>query len=775
MYINYNNFRLNENLSDAKELLIKRYLIIKKRDKMISYLMENNFKPEELANLNMFELSNLCFISYLSKRGFNKEEMDAKKDACDTFTSTKKLNKELETSGVEFSKRPDATNDDKKELRQFIFTKKEIEETETEAKKDIEKNPQFTKLRDLLIADKAEKSIGFFTRLLFSDVSTKEKEIEFDKEKNYKAVISLYNDIKELAPYIGDLPDATDRKREDGAPFELQDYVALKDSPLEKLMDDIELLKLYVNVKKFFVNRLSKKFRDEFKASSKAVKDKVKVLTKSFSEFGLNEKTGIVNAQENKNLQNKFFEDQAGDKDLDGLLRRAVNYIKTLNNKNMSKFLIKIADVNNRLGEASGVKIVYPGEQENPKPDILIIEVKSFLANQALNTATTHCIAKWETYWDDYISDKTGAKQYYIYNFGLDPDDNRSVIGVTIMPNGEIDPRGSACQDKHDNHFPSTYNMSFENYMEKILGIPFKVLEPINNEERQERLMKMEASRGITFPGLDYVTLKSYLDRGADPNYKSVIPLINAIKDNRIDCIKLLLERGADPNIGQVLGYVNNKESTEKGLEIAKILIENDPGANPSINDNALLIAAVSADKYNFVKYLLYYGADPNLKTPIHKAKNIEMIRLLVENGGKVSTENFMAVIKSYKDLKYLLDHGANPSVDKSKILQKAVEQIDDEQQCIQIIDLLIKHGARITDGNKRVFKTAGKFFKLKVLKYLLDELKKIDPSKLTIEWFGTISFELTVVFEDNKEKARIILSFLENYSGFDLKEFLYK
>ena len=770
MYIKYNSFRLNENLSDAKDFLIKRDLLIKKRDKMIAYLTSKNLKPEQLIDLNIFELSNLCFINYLSTRGFDRQELNDKNDACDNFTKTKKLNKELEISAVEFSKREGASANDKKELKEFIFTKKEIEEAESEAKMSIEKNYEFKQLRDTLIADKAEKSIGFFTRLLFSDISTKKKEFDFNPQNSFKMVMSLYNDLKELGPHIPELPEASDRKKEDGAPVELQDYIAIKDNPLEKLMDDIDLLKSYVKSKKLFINRLSKRFREEFKVASRATKDRVKILTKEFSEFGMSEETGEVDAQENKKLQNKFFEDQAGDTNLDGLLRRATNYIKTLGNKNMSKFLKKLAEVNDRFGEASGVKIIYPGEQEQVKPDILIIEIRSFLVNAYLNTSTAHCIAKWESNWDSYVNDENGNKQYYIYNFGLDPDDDRSIIGVTITPEGKISSAG-ACQDRDNKAFEHRYHMTLKEYMENKLGIPYSILKPITPEERAERLHKVEASRGIVFPNLPFDTLKGYLDRGADPNYKAGTPLINAVKENKLESVKLLLERGADPNIGQALSYINSTVSPELGWTIAKTLIENDPGANPSTNDNALLINAVKNDKYEEAKYLLYHGADANLKAPIDHAKNIEMIRLLVEHHGRVSTENFTAVIQNYKDLKYLLDHGANPGVDKSKILRIAIEKVADEEQAIQIIDLLLKHGAKITDGNKRVFKDAAKLYKFKVLKYLLDKLKLIDPVIANADWFGTLAFCADNSLEP--EQAKTMIRWLENYSGFDLKEYL--
>jgi ankyrin repeat protein len=181
-----------------------------------------------------------------------------------------------------------------------------------------------------------------------------------------------------------------------------------------------------------------------------------------------------------------------------------------------------------------------------------------------------------------------------------------------------------------------------------------------------------------------------------------------------------------DPRDGRIR-YIGKNESAEKGWIIAKLLIENDPGANPSVNDNAVLISAVAADKYEEVKYLLYHGADPNLGSPINKAINIEMIRLLVENGGIVSTENFMVVIKSYKDLKYLLDHGANPGLEKSKILEKAITNIENEER------------------GEKIF---------------------------NIDFFGSLAFYIDNT-DLSESQIKSAIGFVENYSGFNLKEYL--
>ena len=759
MFLNlkYQNFKLNENLSDAKELLIKRDLIIKKRDKMLGYLSDSNISPKELFNKNLFELSNLCFIKYLSKRGFDKNELDTKNANADTFTNIKKLNKELETIALEYSRRTEASNEDKKELRDFIFTKKEIEEAEIETRRNLENNKEFCNLRDILINDKAEKSIGFFTRLLFNEIPTKEKEIDFNPEENYKMVIKTYNDIKELSPYISELPEASDRKKEDDSPVELQDYISLKD-PLEKLMDDISLLKDYVNAKKYFINRLSKRFRDEFRVASKSIKDRVKILTKKFLELGKNEETGEINKEENRKLQNVFFEKQKNDINLEGLLMRASNYIKALNNGNKDMFSLmkKIAEVNNKYGENLGIKIIYPNDEKNPKEKILIIEVKSFLANQFINVAPDHCIAKWESFWEKYINDNNFNKQYYICDFNLEEINGLSVIGVTINENGDIYLENGACQDKFDNPFLATYKMSLKTYMEKTLGIPFSILSPMSKEEIEKRINKVEANRGIIMKNLSFDILKSFLDRGANPNFNNGNPLINAVSENNFKNIKLLLSRGADPNIGNPIDHINMNNSNY--WEIVTTLIENEPPVNLRNKDIAKYF--IIKDDYEKVNYLLYHGANPDFT---NNAGTVKMLKLLVKYGATVTYDNFYVVLDNYSDLKYLLENGANPKLGRSVVLNQVCKRLP-EKQAIQTIELLEKYGASISDTKLRLYKICAENFKLELLNYLFGK------RKLSKDEYVAIAFYVDNLIELEQKKKNIIIDYIEKYSGYNIK-----
>ena len=104
--------------------------------------------------------------------------------------------------------------------------------------------------------------------------------------------------------------------------------------------------------------------------------------------------------------------------------------------------------------EINGAEEVY---NEN---NILIIEVRSFVANRDLNSNTSHCIASSQGAWDSYVGDNRFTKQYYIYNFNLPPSDVKSVIGITIGEGGRV----TACHTKNDGGFTS----QIESYMKSL-------------------------------------------------------------------------------------------------------------------------------------------------------------------------------------------------------------------------------------------------------------------------------------------------------------------
>ena len=155
--------------------------------------------------------------------------------------------------------------------------------------------------------------------------------------------------------------------------------------------------------------------------------------------------------------------------------------------------------------------------------------------------------------------------------------------------------------------------------------------------------------------------------------------IINAVRKENIDLVKLLLQYGANPNQLNWAGlsllsiaYINrdwdmvrlfldhgvHPDDTsifccslffiayaENKLDMTELLLQH--GANPNqkgwLGNYSILVDAVQGDNFEMVKLLLKYGADPNQidiynKTPTFIAaerKNSKLVKLLLNYGGR--------------------------------------------------------------------------------------------------------------------------------------------
>jgi len=266
--------------------------------------------------------------------------------------------------------------------------------------------------------------------------------------------------------------------------------------------------------------------------------------------------------------------------------------------------------------------------------NLLIIEIKSFAACKELFSNTSWCIAQYLGQWDSYVGgENVYNKQYAIINFNLPPSDNKSIIGITIEPKQRV----RACHLKNDANAASTFHSIF-NQFESDLGLEkgfiWSGLLPMTDEEISEKRRRVVANREVVKKGLTLDDLKKYIiEDGADVNAGNGAALDNAVQDDDIEKVKFLLDYGASPNLRSRQEATVNKV---KSFEILKLMIRK--GADITANVFKTLVEDEDA-----VKFCLDNGLDPNFEEnmPLRlaiKNGNLNLVKLLEEYN--VSTDN---------------------------------------------------------------------------------------------------------------------------------------
>ena len=166
--------------------------------------------------------------------------------------------------------------------------------------------------------------------------------------------------------------------------------------------------------------------------------------------------------------------------------------------------------------------------------------------------------------------------------------------------------------------------------------------------------------------------------------------LIEAIRANQLEIVRILLTHGADPNLREIEGV----DAEDKNL----------PGATP-------LAAALEADSTEMVQLLMKPGVklrdNPSV---LHQAASIEMIRFLIDRGAPIDGRNddgatyLQTVAADAGDdaeqeevARLLIERGANVNIadkDGGTPLLRC--------QSIEIAQLLIAHGANVNATDRK-------------------------------------------------------------------------
>lgn len=429
----------------------------------------------------------------------------------------------------------------------------------------------------------------------------------------------------------------------------------------EQLVDDLENINLYRANRKIY-NELTPVLKRDYEQQPPVIKKQVDDLALAFTKLGMQD--GKINKDTQERLWKLFFgemktlaEDteirgkqyKRGDKIYSGqmvrfknireFIKSAQNYIKNIDNTETVKFYEAIEKCNEKYG-SYGVQVCF---DEN---NILILEVKSFQSNQMLNSHTRHCIKDSLHHWDSYVGGEgVYNKQYYIYNFNLPSYDTKSVIGITIEPRQKI----RACHLKDDSGYSSQFQSLLKQWeKEYVVSDLWSYFQPLSDKEVEEKRRRVVANREVVRKGLTIEQVKKFLiEDGADVNAGKGQALDNAVAEGDIEKVKFLLDFGASPNLRTkqestvnkiadlVKGDEADPELAKKAFEILKYLLRAGAELTPTVFKGLI-------GDYEAVKFCLDNGLDPNFESNLAIRQSIkrgltEVVKLLFERGGQVT------------------------------------------------------------------------------------------------------------------------------------------
>lgn len=617
----------------------------------------NQFLGEKPLNENLDKAKKLLKDTYLlttaaNELGFIKGELKAQLDHKE---------KRAVTMG-------DFTPEQQEEIRQKLRTIK----LDDQQIRSIEKNPDFLKIREYL----GQKYIGWthaFTYFYFIEMIPME-DLFTSVDSNTKEPTNILAKLIENSGLLDKLPKKFDHNFIDpNIP-----------NNCEKLVDGLDSLEDYKKIKRVY-DKLTPVLKKDYNDSPEIIKQQFADVARGFDELGGGD------LEKKEKLWKSFFgemrvleqdTERHGKKYKKGerlyfgplfrygnireFIKSAQNHLKSSENETMIAFYDKINSCNDKFG-LLGADVVY---EEN---GILIIEVRSFQANQMLNGHTRHCIKDYMSQWENYVSNHPN-KQYYIYNFNIPQYENYSTIGITIEPNQRV----RACHAKDDATIdgPTTLAKSRISTILKKWQKEYDIkedlasmLKSMTKEEIDKRERAKIAEREIVKKGLTVEQINKYVkEDGANINKDNCVALLNAVEENNLEKAKTILELGGSPNL--------------------------------RTKSDAI----------------------------VNKAQNIDMIKLLVSYGSELTGEVFNNICNDIDAVEYMLKQGLDPNFDNFLPVRRCIKgswksRDDIGEGYFDVMELLIKYGARLDcdkDRNMQV-KWAAEYGRLDFLNYMIE------------------------------------------------------
>jgi hypothetical protein len=583
------------------------------------------------------------YNQFLGENPLNENLDKAKKFLKETFLLTKAakdlgfIEGELKAQLDHKEKRSVTLRDFTPEQQSEIKLKLRELKLKDEEVKNIERNPDFLKIREYL----GQKYIGWtypFTYFYFVEMA--------EMEELFTSDDSLFNKLIDYSGLLDRLPKKFDANFIDpNIP-----------NNTEVLIDGLDSLEDYKKIKKV-IDKLTPILKKDYNESPEVFKAQFAEISRGFDQLGAGdevkkeklwksffgevrtiESDQVIHGKSYKKGDKRYFGPLFRYKNIREFIKAAQNYLKSSENETVIAFYDKINACNDKFGFL-GADTIF---EEN---GILIIEVKSFQANQMLNGHTRHCIKDYSGQWDSYVASHNN-KQYYIYNFNIPQYDNLSTIGITIEPGQRV----RACHAKDDAGVSGSIKGILKKW-ESEYGIKedlFSQLKPMTDEEVKRRERAKIAEREIVKKGLSIEKIKQYVkEDGANINKDNCVALLHAVEENDHEKVKVILELGGSPNL------------------------------------------RTKADAI------------------VNKANDLDMVKLLVSYGSELTGEVFNNLCNDIGGVEYCLEQGLDPNFDNSLPIRRCCrgswKNIDDiGEGYLDVFNLLVKYGAKLADNSGR-------------------------------------------------------------------------
>ena len=544
---------------------------------------------------------------------FLKDQFVIKKIATDLKFIDSELDYQLRNGEKKGLSKNDFTPEQFNEIRMKM---RDVRLTDDQVR-NLERNEEFVKLRELF-----QPNIGYLYNFVY---------MYFVEGISYEEVERLYALLIEYKDLLDKLPKKFDINFiDESIPNPSNNH-----TNAEILSDELDRLGDYRKVKKI-IDTLPPKLKRAANSATELQMEQLIEIAVGFESIEEDDKKEIVwktffgemlvdtyettrDGKPNPNFGKLVWRSRLArfnneENPLVEFIRAAKQHLDASGTEGYSDRIEKINKVNDLLG-VKGCKVIYNVS------GIMIVEVNSYPANKMLNAHCSHCIVNSESYWNSYLGEYN--IQYYIYNFNLSSTNTRWTIGVTMKPDRTWG--NGACQTVNNNYIGGEFKSllkQWENEYE-ISDSLLDILQPLSQDEIDRRKKAKDAERFIikkTIPDpetgrertITAADLQGYVKEfGADINKDSGKALINAVEDNDIERVKMIFLLGGTPNLQK---GADSAIAKAKDMEMIKLLVTNHAILTGDVFNN------VVCDE-DALEFCLKAGADANFNSnlPIRK------------------------------------------------------------------------------------------------------------------------------------------------------------